>query len=297
MRHIPVLLHETIDGLAICKGDVVVDGTLGSGGHSTEICRKFGTTVKLYGIDLETDALKRAAKKLQDTGCTGTFIHGNFKDMPELLRAQGVSKVDRILLDLGISSDELDSSGRGFSFLRDEPLLMTLDDVPTDETVTARDAINTWSEETLADVIYGFGEERYARRIAKGIIEARKNNPFQTTFDLVAVIQSSVPASYRRGKIHPATKTFQALRIAVNGELSSLQTALENCVPFLNTKGRMAVISFHSLEDRIVKNFFKQEAQKGTIMILTKKPLVPTQTEIKTNPRSRSAKLRIIEKK
>ena len=204
--------------------------------------------------------------------------------------------VDAIIFDLGLSSDQLEISGRGFSFTKDEPLLMTMKESPNDEDLTAKEIVNTWEERNLADIIYGYGEERFSRRIAKAIVEARKENEIKTTFELVKIIEGSVPGSYKRGKIHFATRTFQALRIAVNDELGALEEGLAGGLKILKNEGRMGVISFHSLEDRIVKRFFREMKDEGKIKIINKKPIIAGKEELILNKRSRSAKLRIIEK-
>lgn len=292
--HTSVLLHESIDNLALKDGDVVVDGTVGAGGHASEICKR--AKVHLFAFDMDTDALKRSEVRIKETGCEPTMIEGNFSDIKAHLVKRGVTQVDKILLDLGLSSYQLGESGRGFSFKYDEPLLMTMKKNPSEEDVTAYDIVNTWSETTLADIIYGFGEERYARRIAKAIVEAREHHPIERTGELVDIITNAVPKAYARGKIHPATRTFQAIRIAVNRELELLPQALADMTDMLAPGGRLAVITFHSLEDRIVKTTFMQESKNGRVIKITKKPIVPSFEETKENPRSRSAKLRVVEK-
>ncbi|MEK7585863.1 MAG: 16S rRNA (cytosine(1402)-N(4))-methyltransferase RsmH [Patescibacteria group bacterium] len=294
--HISVLRDESIDGLSIRAGDIVVDGTLGGGGHTFEIVRRFGSGVKILGLDLDGDAIARAKALIGDIDHDVTFRTAGFQDIDKVLRELNIVHTDRILLDLGFSTFQLEEGGRGFSFLKDEPLLMTMKKNPTEEDLTARDIVNTWEEKTLADIIYGFGEERYSRKIAKAIIEARKNKSIETTFDLVRIIDQAVGRAYKRMKIHPATKTFQALRIATNSELTNLENVIEKGFDLLSVGGRMAIISFHSLEDRIVKRAYVQLKQKGCANIITKKPIIPNNIEIKENPRSRSAKLRIIEK-
>ena len=294
--HIPVLLDESINGLSIRSGDILVDGTLGGGGHTFEVIKRFGSGVKIIGLDLDKDAIERARSKIGDLPHDAIFRTVGFQDMDKVLEELNIVHVDRILLDLGISSFQLEVAGRGFSFMKDEPLLMTMKKNPTDEDLTAKDIVNTWEEKTLADIIYGFGEEKYSRKIAKAIVEARVEKPIETTFDLVEIIENAVGKAYKKMKIHPATKTFQALRIATNSELSNLETAIEKSFDRLSNGGRLAIISFHSLEDRIVKKAFVDLKQKGYANIITKKPIVPSTDEIKSNSRSRSSKLRIIEK-
>lgn len=295
--HIPVLLDEVINGIALKQGGVYLDGTLGNGGHARGVFLASGKTAKVIGIDQDSDALARAKKTLTEVGATDALLLlGNYRDVQALLAQAGVSHVDAILLDLGISSPQLDVSGRGFTFRFDEPLLMTMRKDPDETTITARDVVNNWSEESLADIIYGFGEERFARRIAHKIVQTRQNTPIETTFDLVAIIESAVPSSYKRGRTHCATKTFQAIRIAVNDELRALEQGLKAAYDILAPGGRLAIITFHSLEDRIVKRCFKQFADADFGTLYTKKPIAPTDKEAKTNPRARSAKLRIFKK-
>ncbi len=296
MNHIPVLRDESIDGLTIHSGDIIVDGTLGGGGHTFEIIRRFGSGVKIIGLDLDSDAIERAKLKIGELPHDTVFRIIGFQDMDTMLDELNMPHVDRILLDLGLSSFQLDIAHRGFSFTKDEPLLMTMKKNPTDDDLTARYIVNTWEEKTLADIIYGFGEEKYSRKIAHAIALARKENAIETTFDLVKIIEGSVGRSYRALKIHPATRTFQALRIATNSELMNLEKVIEQGFNRLSIGGRMAIITFHSLEDRIVKKSFVALKEKGYANIITKKPIIPTREEIITNPRARSAKLRIIEK-
>jgi 16S rRNA (cytosine1402-N4)-methyltransferase len=296
--HKTVLLNETIEGLNLKPNSVVIDGTFGGGGHSLEICKKC-KDVKIIAIDQDASAFEKAKSKFKDLDCDITFVNKNFREIDNL-GAEIPKQVDGIILDLGLSSDQLSppagGSGRGFSFLIDEPLLMTMKANPSSEDVTAQDVVNGWSEESLADIIYGYGEERFSRRIAKGIVEARKKKDIETTFDLVEVIKNSVPAVYRRGRLHYATKTFQAIRIAVNDELGALSEGLEKGFGILKKGGRMSIISFHSLEDRVVKKFFKNIETEGKGKIINKKVILANAEEIKSNPRSRSAKLRILEK-
>jgi len=294
--HKTVLLQESVDGLAIQKGDVVVDGTLGGGGHSEEIARRLGADITLVGIDMDEKAIKRASERISKITPHAHFVKDNFRNIKKVLKLAHINKVDRILLDIGLSSDQFEVSGRGFSFKKDEPLLMTFSDDPKSHTFTAWTIVNEWAEESIADVIYGYGEEQFSRRIAKMIVEERENRSIDTTFELVHIIESAVPFFYRKGKLHPATKTFQALRIAVNDELGALKEGIADGFDVLSTGGRLAVISFHSLEDRIVKQYFKKlkDEEKGTLV--TKKAIIPTKEETKENPRARSAKLRIIQK-
>jgi 16S rRNA (cytosine1402-N4)-methyltransferase len=292
--HKTVLLNETIDGLNLKNGATIIDGTFGGGGHSLEICKKF-PNVKIIAIDQDASAFLKAESKFKDIKCDIDFININFRSLDKVI----TKKVDGIILDLGLSSDQLENSGRGFSFLKDEPLLMTMKskkENPSSEDITAFEVVNNWEEKNLADVVYGFGEERFSRRIAKGIVEARKKSKIETTFDLIKIIENSVPAAYRKGRTHCATKTFQAIRIAVNDELGALSEGLEKGFEVLKEGGRMSVISFHSLEDRVVKKFFKQKQTEDRAKLINKKPIIATKEEIIINNRSRSAKLRILEK-
>jgi 16S rRNA (cytosine1402-N4)-methyltransferase len=296
MIHETVLLKETVDGLNLKKGDVVFDGTLGGGGHSEYVAKVFGKDVKIVAVDRDREALNRAEARLKTAGANYSLVLSDYRQITEVLDSQKIEKVQGIILDLGLSSNQLDESGRGFSFKNNEPLFMTFAapcDLPT---VTAETVVNHWGEETLADIIYGYADERYARRIAKKIVEAREEKEIKTTNDLVEIISEAVPAVYRRGKIHFATKTFQAIRMAVNDELGALREGLEKGFAKLSSGGRMSVISFHSGEDRIVKNYFRDKAKEKKAILINKKPIVASSEEISKNPRSRSAKLRIIEK-
>jgi 16S rRNA (cytosine1402-N4)-methyltransferase len=294
--HKSVLLQEVIAGLDIHSGDIVVDGTLGSGGHTEEVLKLFGSSVRIIAIDADRDALDRSKTRLSKYGGNITFVENNFRNIDTILDEQGISNVQRILLDIGLSSNQLEESGRGFSFQKEEPLAMTFKKDPQEGDITAATILNEWGEETIATILYGFGEERYSKRIARGIVEAREVEPITTTTQLVTIIMSSTPTSYHHMRIHPATRTFQALRIAVNEELQVLKEGILKALQRLSPGGRLAVISFHSLEDRIVKQFFKQQHEAGIGLLITKKPIVSNEDERMENPRARSAKLRIIEK-
>jgi len=314
--HATVLLHESIDGLGIQPGDVYLDGTLGGAGHAEYVAQLFADSpdncpkVTIVGLDEDEDALARAKVRLEravgkigqlkdDNDAKLFLIKENFRHLDHVLDSIGIAQVNRILLDLGLSSDQFETSGRGFSFKKDEPLLMTFG---KNAELTARHIVNTWDEANIADIIYGYGEEKYSRKIAAGIIAARAEKLIETTSDLVAIIELSTPARYHHGKIHPATRTFQALRITVNDEINVLREGLVKGWERLAPGGRMAIISFHSIEDRIVKHFYKakaaevKEGGESSAKILTKKPITPSEQEIAENPRSRSAKLRILEK-
>lgn len=292
--HKPVLLQEAIDGLNLKEGDIFVDGTLGSAGHSSEVARRFGGAVEIVGLDRDVDALARSDERLRTLTSAHYLKLGSFRNLDEVLKMLGISKVNGVLYDLGISSDQIDESGRGFSFMRDEPLHMSMN--KEEEALTAKEILNTWDEDTLEVILRGFGEEKYSRRIARKIVEVRDEHPFETTSDLVNAVRAATPAAYHHGRINPATRTFQALRIAVNEELTALEEGLAKGFEALDSGGRFAVISFHSLEDRIVKNFFRDRVKEGRAKLITKKPIVPSEEEIAENPRSRSAKLRVIEK-
>lgn len=295
--HIPVLLHETVDLLDPKPGDVVVDGTVGGGGHSVEIAKRVHGDISLHCFDVDSEAIAAAEGKISTAGVANVrFYPFNFRTAPSVLESAGVSSVDRVLLDLGMRSDQLESSGRGFSFQNDEPLLMTLSDKPEDDALTAKRIVNTWKEADISNVLFGYGEERYAHRIAAAIVRARTVKPIETTFELVDVIKNAVPASYTHGRINPATKSFQALRIAVNDEYGALQEALLGLWKYVRVGGRLVVISFHSGEDGIVKRFMKERVKEKEGKLIVKKPIVATEEEIKNNPRSRSAKLRALEK-
>lgn len=296
MVHKSVLLQESIGGLDIKAGEIFVDATLGNGGHSEKICELFGSSVKILGMDADSEALERSEKRLAEKNCDFKTVLSNFRDLDKALDSAGISKPDKILFDLGLSSNQLEDSGRGFTFQKDEPLLMSFKKDIGDEDLTAEKIVNGWPEEDIASVLWEYGEERYSRRIAKAIVEARKKEKITTTFRLAEVVLGAVPASYRNGRINPATRTFQALRIAVNDEMESLKEGLAKGFERLSSGGRMAVISFHSLEDRIVKNYFRDLKKDGLAEVLTKKPIVAGDEEVLENPRARSAKLRIVSK-
>lgn len=295
--HIPVLLHECIEGLNIKENGIYVDCTTNRGGHSVEIAKLLGTEGILICIDLDQTALSEARtfiEKEVETPPKIHFIQSNFRNLPSILKDLKISHVDGILADLGVSSQELDESGRGFSFRFDEPLLMTFDAKPEEDVTTAYDIVNCWSESTIADVLYGFADEKYSRRIAKAIVTRREGAPINTTLQLVDIIGSAVPALYRHRKIHFATKTFQALRMATNDELGSINDLI-TCFPdVLASRGRACVITFHSTEDRIVKH--KLRFHEDTLRPITKKAIVPTEEELQNNSRARSAQLRIVER-
>ena len=306
-HHVSVLLEECIEGLAIKPDGIYVDGTLGGAGHSSRIAAKL-TTGRLIGIDRDNVALEAAAERLRPFEDRVTLVHANFCDMDQALQELGIDKVDGILLDLGVSSPQLDDGQRGFSYMTDAPLDMRMNG---EDIRDARQIVNTWSYEELKRILYDYGEERFAPRIAAAICRRREQAPIETTLELVDVIKSAMPASALREKQHPAKRSFQAIRIAVNDELGAVETVMKKAVPLLNPGGRLAVITFHSLEDRIVKNAMAEAAKgctcppsfpvcvcgkKPQVRIVTRKPIVSGEEELERNPRARSAKLRICEK-
>ena len=293
--HIPVLFRESIDALSIKRNGMYVDGTLGGAGHAAEIASHLGPDGTLIGFDLDSHAIARAQEKLSGASCNIILVRENFRNLARVLEEQGFGHVDGILLDLGFSSFQIEDAARGLSFQHDGPLRMTLSDAPADEILTAWDMVNTWEESTIADILYLYGDERASRKIARAIVDARKQAPIDTTFQLVNVIHSVLPRKPWM-KTNPATKTFQALRIATNDEYGAIKQVLESGFEKLGPGGRFAIITFHSGEDRIVKNYFRDRAYEGRAKLLTKKPITPSDGEIDENPRSRSAQLRIIEK-
>ena len=294
--HIPVLLQEVLENLQLKTGDTVLDGTLGGGGHATEMAQLIGKSGTLIGIDADSVAINRAEEALASTECTKHLVQDNFRNLDTVLDGLAITNVNAALFDLGLSSDQLEISGRGFTFQNDEALEMTLSDIIGEETLTAKEIVNQWQEENIADIIYGYGGERYSRRIAKGIVAARAEGEITTTAQLVDIIKGSVPGHYRHGKTNPATKTFQALRITVNDELGAAREALNKIITYLEPDGRVAVITFHSLEDRLVKRLFREWQAEGKGTIVTKRPIAPTDEEIKENRRARSSKLRVFQK-
>ena len=294
--HIPVLLKESTECLNPKQGDVILDATINGGGHSEEMLKMIGEKGKLIGIDQDDEVLNKLKKKWKDRKNI-LLARDNFRNLDKVLESLKIEKINGALFDIGVSSSQIDESGRGFSFQKDEPLLMTMKSRIEPDDLTAKEIVNIWSEKDLADTIWKYGEERFSRRIAKNIVRRRKAKKFETTMELVDAIRESVPSFYRNGrKINCATRTFQALRIAVNDELGALKEGMEKAWSFLQGGGSLAVVSFHSLEDRIVKNYFKELAAKNEGKIMAKKPIVPTEEEKKANPRSRSAKLRAIKK-
>ena len=305
--HKPVLLHECLGALAIKPDGIYVDGTLGRAGHSLEIVSRL-TTGRLIALDRDETAIEAANRRLGDYLDKVTLVHSNFSALDAVLHELGVHGVDGMLFDLGVSSPQLDEAQRGFSYKQDAPLDMRMDESAA---LTAREGVNTYSYEELRRILFEYGEERYAPAIAKRICQHREQKPIETTLELADIIRSAMPASALREKQHPAKRSFQAIRIAVNDELGAVRRGMEAAIDHLKPGGRLAVITFHSLEDRIVKNVF-QDAAKGCtcppsfpvcvcghkpkIKILTKKPIIATREEVEENPRSRSAKLRVAER-
>lgn len=274
--------------------DTVVDGTLGGAGHAGAIASVLSKDGMFIGFDLDSDAIARAQTALKDAKPKTSFIEANFRDIEAELQARGITGIDKAIFDLGWSAYQLEA-GRGFSFLKDEPLSMSYS--KSDKgALTAATIVNEWGEESIADIIFGWGEERYSRRIAHVIVERRKITPFTRALDLADAIKSAVPSAYRNGRLHPATRTFQALRIATNDELGALKDGLSGAWKLMEPGGRIAVITFHSIEDRIVKEMFLQWEREGDGTRITRSPMKPSREEQLSNPRSRSAKLRVIEK-
>jgi len=290
-HHTPVLLAEVVAGLLPRPGGRYIDGTVGGGGHAAAILEASAPDGRLLGIDCDPAALTAAAARLAPYSDRVTLVRGSFREIGRLATTSGLVQVQGVLLDLGVSSYQLDTPERGFSFQASAPLDMRLD---PDAPVTAAHLVNDLPEQELADLIFRYGEERASRRIARAIVEARRRKPIATTDELAAIVSRALGG--RRGRIHPATRTFQALRIAVNDELASLEAALPQIVELLAAGGRMAIISFHSLEDRIVKHFMRAEAQAGRLRIITRKPIEASSEEQQINPRSRSARLRVAER-
>lgn len=307
-KHVSVLLQETIDGLAVKPDGIYVDGTTGGGGHSYEICKRLGENGRLIGIDQDAEALAAAEKRLEPFAGIVTLVKSNYAQMKEVLKQLGIDKVDGIVLDLGVSSYQLDNAERGFSYREDAPLDMRMD---REQTLTARDIVNEYPESELYRIIKEYGEERFAKNIARNICKRRQDKPLETTFELVDIIRGSMPAKARNGKSHPAKRTFQAIRIECNQELEVLRQALDEMVDLLKDGGRISIITFHSLEDRMVKTSFRRQENPCTCppdfpvcvcgnkpkgKVITRKPILPSEEECEQNTRSKSAKLRVFER-
>ncbi len=306
--HYSVLLAETVDSLNIKPGGVYVDCTLGGAGHSARILEKMGGDGKLVGIDRDEYAIQKASQRLEKYKDNILLIKGNFCDAPELLSENGIHKIDGVVADLGVSSFQLDNADRGFSYMHDAPLDMRMS---RQDKLSAYDVVNGYEEKELSRIINLFGEERFASKIAYNICRTREKQPIKTTAELAEVVKNSIPAKNRADGPHPAKRTFQAIRIEVNGELDVIDKMILGLFPMLESGGRMAVITFHSLEDRIVKHTFAELAKgcecppdfpvcvcgkKPQGVVVTKKPILPSEQELEENPRSRSAKLRVCEK-
>lgn len=307
-KHTSVLFTETIESLNIRPDGVYVDGTLGGGGHSSGICEKLGPQGLLIGIDRDRDALAAASKRLEPYKCKKLFVQSNYSQVKSVLRENGIEHIDGAVLDLGVSSFQLDNGERGFSYMQEAPLDMRMN---ADDAFTAYDVVNTYGERELAQIIKDYGEERWATRIASFVAKARKEHPIETTTELVDIIKAAIPAKARREGPHPAKRTFQAIRIEVNDELGQLKLAVDEFCDVLAKGGRLSIITFHSLEDRIVKETFARRANPCTcppefpicvcgkvadIKKVTGKPLTASEEELEQNPRARSAKLRVAEK-
>lgn len=307
-KHISVLLDETIDSLNIKPDGIYVDGTLGGGGHSLEICKRLGDGGRLIGIDQDMDAIQAATARLSDYKDKIDIVHSNYQDIESCLGELSICGVDGIVLDLGVSSYQLDNVDRGFTYREDTPLDMRMDQ---SQTRTARDIVNNYSEMELFRVIRDYGEDGFAKNIAKHIVKAREEGPIETTGQLNEIIKAAIPAKVRQGTGHPSKKTFQAIRIELNHELEVLENSIDKMIDLLNPGGRLSIITFHSLEDRIVKNLFRRnmnpcicppsfpvctcgQAPKGKI--ITRKPIIPSDEEISGNKRAKSSKLRVFEK-
>ena len=306
-HHISVLLDECIEGLNIKPDGIYVDGTLGGAGHSSQIAKRL-TTGRLIGIDRDSVALKAAGERLAPYADRVTLVHSNFCEIAQVLEDLNIEGVDGILLDLGVSSPQLDDGSRGFSYMADAPLDMRMN---SEDTLSAYDVVNTWSFDELKRILFDYGEERYAPKIASAICRKREAKSIETTLELVDVIRSAMPPAALRDKQHPAKRSFQAIRIAVNDELGSVEKVMRDAIPKLNKGGRLAVITFHSLEDRIVKNAMVAASKgctcppsfpvcvcgkKPQVKLITRKPIVSGNEELERNPRARSAKLRVCEK-
>ena len=306
--HVSVLLRECIEALQIKPNGIYVDCTTGGGGHSLEIAKRLTDGGRLIAIDRDEDALRAAGKRLADFADRVTFVHSNYAMLQSVLADLGIPGVDGVLADLGVSSYQLDTAERGFSYMQDAPLDMRMD---REQPLRAYDVVNTYSEEELRRILYDFGEEKFARNIAAKIVKKRSERPIETTLELAELVKASMPKTAREGGHHPAKRTFQAIRIEVNSELSSIPPALDAAVHALNPGGRIAVITFHSLEDRLVKQKFAALSsgctcprefpvcvcgKKPVVRVITKKPVTAGEDELEVNPRSRSAKLRVAEK-
>ena len=307
-EHKSVLLYETVDSLNIKPDGIYVDGTLGGGGHAYEVCSRLGKHGRLIGIDQDADAIAAATKRLEPFADKVTVVRSNYENIASVLHDLGIEKVDGIYLDLGVSSYQLDTASRGFTYREDAPLDMRMDQRNTQ---TAADIVNTYSETELYHIIRDYGEDRFAKNIAKHIVQRRQEKPYETTGELIETIKAAIPAKIRATGGHPAKRTFQAIRIELNHELDVLNRSIDTMINLLNPGGRLSIITFHSLEDRIVKNRFRENenpcicppdfpvcvcGRKSKGKVITRKPIVPTEEEIEENKRSKSSKLRVFER-
>ncbi len=307
-KHVSVLLQETVDGLNVKSDGIYVDGTLGGGGHSYEVCTRLGAKGSIIGIDQDEAAIEAASIRLKDFGEKVTIVRSNYCDMKSRLHELGIDKVDGIMLDLGVSSYQLDTADRGFSYREDAPLDMRMDQRSE---MTARDIVNDYSEMDLYRVIRDYGEDKFAKNIARHIVRERAKRPIETTGELTEVIRHAIPMKFQKKTGHPAKRTFQAIRIELNRELDVLRDSLDDMIDMLNPGGRLCIITFHSLEDRIVKSAFKKNENPCTCpsdfpvcvcgkvskgRVITRKPILPSEEEMEVNSRSKSAKLRIFER-
>ncbi len=307
-RHASVLLNETIEALNIKPEGIYLDGTLGGGGHAFEVCKRLGDKGRFYGIDQDEAAIEAAGKRLEEFGEKVAIIRDNYCNARKVLQERGVAGVDGILLDLGVSSYQLDNPDRGFTYKYDTPLDMRMDQR---QTLTARDIVNDYDEQSLYRIIRDYGEDQFAKNIAKHIVQRRCTKPIETTYELNEIISAAIPAKLRAVGGHPSKRTFQAIRIECNQELDVLRNSLQDFIDLLNPQGRLCIITFHSLEDRIVKNFFREMENPCTCppefpvcicgkipygKVISRRPICPTQAQMEDNPRSKSAKLRVFER-
>lgn len=308
-KHVSVLLEETVEHLNIKADGIYVDGTLGGAGHAYQICKRLGAGGRLIGIDQDGEAIRTSAERLKEFGDKVTIVKSNYVNMKQILQDLGIQRVDGIVLDLGVSSYQLDNADRGFSYMEDAPLDMRMD---REQGTSAKEIVNTYPESELFRIIKEYGEERFARSIARNIVKARSEKEIETTLELVDIIRRSMPAKARNGKGHPAKRTFQAIRIECNRELEVLRETLDDMVDLLSDHGRICIITFHSLEDRMVKSNFRKNENPCTCppdfpvcvcgniskgKVITRKPILPSEEEREGNPRSKSAKLRVFERR
>ena len=306
--HKSVLLHETVDSLNVKPDGIYVDGTLGGGGHAFEVCKRLGEHGRFIGIDQDAEAIEAAGLRLAEFGDKVIIVRSNYVDTPDVLKSLNIEKVDGIMLDLGVSSYQLDTPERGFSYKNNAPLDMRMDDRST---TTAKDIVNNYTEMELYQIIRDYGEDKFAKNIAKHIVKARREMAIETTEQLTEIIKAAIPMKVRKNGGHPAKRTFQAIRIELNKELDVLNNSIDNMIDILNDKGRLSIITFHSLEDRIVKNRFKNNenpctcphdfpicvcGNKSKGKVITRKPIIPGEKELEDNSRAKSAKLRVFEK-